>query len=176
MSVKKDNHIDPNIKARWDFTGGPGEVRVGHQTVGETGGVDSVRTDADRKAAHNNGGGDSLNEKVVLLGEQNASLQSQLSAVGVLAAGLRAGKLELPDGEGPAVEVHDALTGLLERLKADADRIAELEELVDKLQSPAGTEDKVAELKAKLDKAGVSYRANASLESLEIQVAALPAE
>ena len=58
MTVKKDNHIDPNIKARWGFSGDEGEITVGPQTVGETGGVDSARTDSDESAARNNGGGE----------------------------------------------------------------------------------------------------------------------
>ena len=58
MTVKKDNHIDPNLKARWGFAGTEGNVTVGPQTVGETGGVDSARTESDEKAATNNGGGE----------------------------------------------------------------------------------------------------------------------
>lgn len=57
MAVQKDNHIDPNIKARWGFGGTEGNITVGPQTVGETGGVDSARTEADESAARNNGGG-----------------------------------------------------------------------------------------------------------------------
>ncbi|WP_405648667.1 hypothetical protein [Pseudomonas sp. Ld6] len=58
MTVQKDNHIDPNTKARWGFGGTEGAVTVGPQTVGQTGGVDSARTESDEKAARNNGGGE----------------------------------------------------------------------------------------------------------------------
>lgn len=57
MAVEKDNHIDPNVKARWGFGGSEGNITVGPQTVGETGGVDSARTESDESAAANNGGG-----------------------------------------------------------------------------------------------------------------------
>ena len=57
MTVQKDNHIDPNIKARWGFGGTEGNITVGPETVGETGGVDTARTRSDENAARNNGGG-----------------------------------------------------------------------------------------------------------------------
>lgn len=58
MAVAKDNHIDPNVKARWGFGGTQGNITVGPETVGETGGVESARTEADESAARNNGGGE----------------------------------------------------------------------------------------------------------------------
>ncbi|PHX25808.1 hypothetical protein AO278_22645 [Pseudomonas syringae pv. syringae] len=58
MAVAKDNHIDPNVKARWGFGGAEGSITVGPETVGETGGVESARTEADESAARNNGGSD----------------------------------------------------------------------------------------------------------------------
>ena len=57
MAVEQDKHIDPNVKARWGFGGTEAAVTVGPQTVGETGGVDSVRTESDESAARKNGGG-----------------------------------------------------------------------------------------------------------------------
>jgi hypothetical protein len=57
MAVEQDKHIDPNVKSRWGFGGSEGNITVGPQTVGETGGVDTVRTDADEPAARNNGAG-----------------------------------------------------------------------------------------------------------------------
>lgn len=57
MAVEKDKHIDPNDKARWGFGGTEGAITVGPETVGETGGVDSARTEADESAARNNGAG-----------------------------------------------------------------------------------------------------------------------
>lgn len=58
MAVEKDKHIDPNEKSRWGFGGTPGNITVGPKTVGETGGVDSARTESDETAARNNGGGE----------------------------------------------------------------------------------------------------------------------
>lgn len=57
MAVEQDKHIDPNVKARWGFGGSADSITVGPDTVGETGGVDSVRTESDETAARNNGGG-----------------------------------------------------------------------------------------------------------------------
>lgn len=57
MTLAKDNYIDPDTKARWGFGGSEGNITVGPQTVGETGGVDSARTIPDDSGAHNNGGG-----------------------------------------------------------------------------------------------------------------------
>jgi len=57
MAVEKDKHIDPNVKARWGFGGSEGKITVGPETVGETGGVDTVRTESEETAARNNGGG-----------------------------------------------------------------------------------------------------------------------
>lgn len=57
MALAKDNYIDPDSKSRWGFGVKDGEVTVGPQTVGETGGVDHARTIPDDSGAHNNGGG-----------------------------------------------------------------------------------------------------------------------
>lgn len=57
MALAKDNYIDPDSKARWGFGVKDGEVTVGPQTVGETGGVDHARTIPDDSGSHNNGGG-----------------------------------------------------------------------------------------------------------------------
>ncbi len=62
MAVEKDNHIDPNNKARWGFGGTEGKITVGDKTVGETGGVDSARTESDESGARNNGGGDKTDQ------------------------------------------------------------------------------------------------------------------
>ena len=53
----KDKYIDPNVKARWGFGVDDGKVTVGPQTVGETGGVDSARSEPDLPGARKNGGG-----------------------------------------------------------------------------------------------------------------------
>lgn len=107
MALAEDNHIDPNNKARWGFGGSAGKITVGPQTVGETGGVESIRTEPDNSGAHNTGGG----EQVQQLQQANAQLAA---------------------------------------------------------------EKEVEELKAKLDAAGVTYRANASKESLQKLVDDLP--
>ncbi|TCT87604.1 hypothetical protein [Pseudomonas sp. LP_4_YM] len=57
MALAEDKHIDPNNKARWGFGGTAGKITVGPKTVGETGGVDSVRTVQDNEGAHGNGAG-----------------------------------------------------------------------------------------------------------------------
>lgn len=57
MTVEKDKHIDPNVKSRWGFGGDEGSITVGPQTVGETGGVDTARTESKETAARNTGGG-----------------------------------------------------------------------------------------------------------------------
>lgn len=58
MALAKDNYIDPDSKARWGFGVKGGEVTVGPQTVGETGGVEHALSIPDNAGAHNNGGGD----------------------------------------------------------------------------------------------------------------------
>lgn len=61
MAIKKeDNVLDPNQKKRWGFSAGAdGQIKVGPQTVEETGGVNTIRTDADDPEAKKNGGGES---------------------------------------------------------------------------------------------------------------------
>ncbi|WP_312158116.1 HeH/LEM domain-containing protein [Pantoea piersonii] len=65
MTVAKDHYVDPNDKARWGFAGSDGEIKVGPQTVGETGGVDHVRNEPKDEGAVNTGGGDSLDNKQI---------------------------------------------------------------------------------------------------------------
>ena len=56
--MENDNYMNPNDKARWGFSGKAGKVTVGAKTVGETGGVDHVRTEPENEAARHNGGGE----------------------------------------------------------------------------------------------------------------------
>lgn len=177
MTVQKDNHIDPNTKARWGFAGGEGEVTVGQQTVGETGGVDHARTRIEPGGAHNNGGGAESTRQAL-----------ELDAVNLLAAGLESGVLNPVEGDGAAARLHAALSGIQESmatLAASRDSAVEKSELlqkqVDDLLAQAeqarladAEANEVAELKAKLDAAKVTYRANASKESLQKQVDELP--
>lgn len=173
MTVQKDNHIDPNTKARWGFSGGEGEVTVGPQTVGETGGVDHARSRIEPGGAHNNGGG-----------AEAARQALEMDAVNLLAAGLESGVLNPVEGDGPAARLHAALAGIQESTQRLAqsrdeavDKVSQLQKQVDELLAQAektaqadAEAKEVADLKAKLDAANVTYRANASKESLQKQV------
>ena len=173
MTVQKDNHIDPNTKARWGFAGGEGEVTVGPQTVGETGGVDHARTRTEPGGAHNNGGGAEANRQAL-----------ELDAVNLLAAGLESGVLNPVEGDGAAARLHAALIGIQESTQRLAqsrdeavDKVTQLQNQLDELlaQAEKGRQaeaeaKEIADLKAKLDAANVTYRANASKESLQKQV------
>lgn len=143
MSLAEDNHIDPESKARWGFGGSVGKITVGPQTVGETGGVESVRTDPDNSGAHNNGGGTGDGEQVQQLQQANAQL---------------------------AAEKEDLQKQLQALQQAEQERLAAEKEEQDRLAA----EKEVEELKAKLDAANVTYRANASKESLQKLVDELP--
>lgn len=173
MTVQKDNHIDPNTKARWGFAGAEGEVTVGPQTVGETGGVDHARSRIELGGSRNNGGGAEATRQAL-----------ELDAVNLLAAGLESGVLNPVEGEGAAARLHAALSGIQESMATLAesrDSAVEKSELLQKQvderlaqaeQSRLADAEanEVAELKAKLDAAKVTYRANASKESLQKQV------
>lgn len=63
MALAKDNYIDPDTKARWGFGGSEGNITVGPQTVGETGGVDHARNQPKDEGAVNNGGGENSEAK-----------------------------------------------------------------------------------------------------------------
>lgn len=173
MTVQKDNHIDPNTKARWGFAGGEGEVTVGPQTVGETGGVDHARARTEPGGAHNNGGGAEATRQAL-----------ELDAVNLLAAGLESGVLNPVEGDGAAARLHAALIGIQESTQRLAqsrdeavDKVTQLQNQLDELlaQAEKGRQaeaeaKEIADLKAKLDAANVTYRANASKESLQKQV------
>lgn len=173
MSVQKDNHIDPELKARWGFGGTEGAITVGPETVGETGGVEHARTRNESGAGRNAGSGSQATQEAI-----------QLDAVNALAAGLEAGVLNPVEGDGAAARLHAALSGIQESMATLAesrDSAVEKSELLQKQvddllaqaqkSGQAETEAKeIAELKAKLDAANVTYRANASKESLQKQV------
>jgi hypothetical protein len=84
MSVEKDNHIDPELKARWGFAGTEDGITVGPLTVGETGGVDPARTRPDETGGRNSGGGaddsEGLRTQVLQLQEQLNQAQADLAA------------------------------------------------------------------------------------------------
>ena len=53
-----DNYLDPNEKARWGFAMEGGQIRIGTETVGETGGVDTIVSNPGTGAEEGNGGGE----------------------------------------------------------------------------------------------------------------------
>lgn len=84
MSVQKDNHIDPELKARWGFGGTEGAITVGPETVGETGGVDHARTRVTEGGGRNIGGGaddpEALRTQVLDLQGRLTQTQADLAA------------------------------------------------------------------------------------------------
>lgn len=119
-------------------------------------------------------------------------LKAELSSVVAIVQSFAEQRLERPDGE--IGETADHLFQILESVNAgvaylqrerdgEADKAVRLQKQVDDLleqaakreaETDASREAKViAELKATLDAAGVSYRSNASKESLEKQVSDL---
>lgn len=119
-------------------------------------------------------------------------LTAELASVGVIVESFAAQRLERPEGElGETAErlfrVLEAVNAGISSLQRERDGEVEkadlLQKQVDDLLAQAvkreneAEEDReamdVAELKARLDQAGVSYRANASKESLQKQVAEL---
>jgi hypothetical protein len=173
MTVKKDNHIDPNIKARWGFSGDEGEITVGPQTVGETGGVDHARSRIAEGGGRNSGGGAEPSREAL-----------QLDAVNTLAADLEKGVLNPVEGEGPAMRLYQALSGIqsgMQRLASDRDAAVsksdELQKQVDDLLAQAEKdrlaaatdpldELTVVQIKEQLDAKGVGYKVNDSKPEL----------
>ena len=173
MTVKKDNHIDPNIKARWGFSGDEGEITVGPQTVGETGGVDHARSRIEEGGGRNSGGGAEPSREAL-----------QLDAVNALAADLEKGVLNPVEGEGPAMRLYQALSGIqsgMQRLASDRDAAVsksdELQKQVDDLLAQtekdrlaAATDPldelTVVQIKEQLDAKGVGYKVNDSKPEL----------
>ncbi|NAQ13510.1 hypothetical protein PscP89CL_04375 [Pseudomonas syringae] len=84
MTVQKDNHIDPELKARWGFGGEAGKITVGPETVGETGGVDHARTRIEESGGRNSGGGvddsEALRTQVLDMQGQLTQAQADLAA------------------------------------------------------------------------------------------------
>jgi hypothetical protein len=122
-------------------------------------------------------------------------LTAELAAVGIIVESFAEQRLELPEGElgetaGRLFQVLDAVNAGIASLQRERDgevqKVAGLELEVTKLQKQnsdllaqiealkaASVDPEVDALKAKLDAAGVTYRANASKESLQKQVAEL---
>ena len=55
--MKNDKYMNPNDKARWGYSGKKDDIKIGEQTVGETGGVEHGRSEPEDEGARNNGGG-----------------------------------------------------------------------------------------------------------------------
>lgn len=119
-------------------------------------------------------------------------LVTELASIGVIVDSFAAQRLERPEGElgetaGHLFQVLEAVNAGIASLQRERDGEVEkarvLQKQVDDLLAQAAkreleTEEsreakEVAELKAKLDAANVTYRANASKESLQKQVAEL---
>ncbi|MBP0948943.1 hypothetical protein JTA33_00580 [Pseudomonas sp. 20GA0080] len=113
------------------------------------------------------------------------SLRAALESVGLITESFARQDLSRPDGElSPVAErlfqVFDAVNHGVQSLRSErdgeAEKVISLQKQVDDLQQQvdkAGQADaeakEVADLKAKLDAANVTYRANASKESLQRQ-------
>ncbi|RON33717.1 hypothetical protein [Pseudomonas brassicacearum] len=121
------------------------------------------------------GAGDNKAELEDLIGK----LQIESDTVRAVIDGLDAGELEKPKAGELAIRLFLALDGIrlqmVDLVGARDDLAAENERLCSELaELKAGEGREVEALKAALDLVGVSYRANASKESLEKLVADLP--
>lgn len=157
-----------------------GQVRLQSDEVPES---ELIGLEAGASGGEFNGGGE-LQAKFEKLQAENSGLTSQLDAVKLLAEQMEAGFLDVPKGEGVALRVHKAVTALWVEMESMAaarneavDKAALLQKQVDELpaqaeqaRQPDAETKEVAELKAKLDAAKVTYRVNASKESLQKQV------
>ncbi|KAA8689570.1 Uncharacterized protein ALO80_00877 [Pseudomonas caricapapayae] len=114
------------------------------------------------------------------------SAHGDLAAVQALVDSLADGQLVKPEsGEtanrlfGLLTNIHSGVQGLRDQLESETEKSRALQHQVDDLLAQAaqarlagdqGEAKEVADLKAKLDAANVTYRANASKESLQKQV------
>jgi hypothetical protein len=113
------------------------------------------------------------------LEELIGKLQAESDSIRVLVDGLETGEIQKPEAGELAIRLYD----VLDHIRTQIDELADSRDLLaadnemlrgelDALKAGEGQE--VEALKATLDKAGVTYRANASKESLEKLVADLP--
>jgi len=127
-------------------------------------------------------------EAVGLSQDMVHELTAELAAVGVIVESFAEQALERPQGElgetaGRLFQVLEAVNSGIASLQRERDgevqKVIDLEqekaELLKQIESLKGAaaDPEVEALKAALDKAGVTYRANASKESLQKQVAEL---
>ncbi|UWF46878.1 hypothetical protein NYP20_16135 [Pseudomonas sp. N3-W] len=128
---------------------------------------------------------DEVAQAPVALGGNNAELeelvgklQIESDTVRVVIDGLDAGEIEKPEAGELAIRLFQALDGIrlqmVDLAGARDDLATENQVLRNELAELKAQGVEVEALKAKLDAAGVSYRANASKESLEKLVADLP--
>lgn len=125
------------------------------------------------------------------LEELIGKLRIESDTVRAVIDGLDAGEIEKPEAGELAIRLFHSLDGirlqmaeLVDQRDSEAERASNLQKQVDDLLAQAAkarleTDEtkeakEIAELKARLDAAGVAYRANASKESLEKLVADLP--
>ena len=113
------------------------------------------------------------------LEELIGKLRIESETVRAVIDGLEAGEIEKPEAGELAIRLYDALDGIrlqmVDLVGARDDLATENESLRNELaELKAGEGVEVEALKAKLDSAGITYRANASKESLEKLVSELP--
>jgi regulator of replication initiation timing len=120
-------------------------------------------------------GGGNQGELEELIGK----LRIESNAIRALVDGLQTGEIEKPEAGELAMRLYDAL----DHIRTQIDELVDSRDLLaadnEKLRGElemlkVGEGQEVETLKAVLDKAGVTYRANASKESLEKLVADLP--
>lgn len=129
-------------------------------------------------------GGDGIDPQALF------ALRQDLEAVGIIVEALPTGELQKPDEGETALALFDALTKVSESFEslvaerdglivksrdltsANEQLLLEVKGLKD-AAAKHNEEDEIQELKIKLDSAGVSYRANASKETLQKLVADL---
>jgi regulator of replication initiation timing len=113
------------------------------------------------------------------LEELIGKLRAESDTVRAVIVGLEAGEIEKPECGELAIRLYQALEHIREKVDELATSRDALSTDNEKLRSEldalnAGDGQEVDALKVKLDAAGVSYRANASKESLEKLVSELP--
>lgn len=155
MAIQEDNKLDPNNKARWGFAGTEGNITVGPQTVGETGGVETARTPVEEQGGRGNGvGGDleALRGQVETLQEQLQSTSGAAQEAEVLRNQLYALQQEAAEHASEADSLRTQLADLKDQAAASASNGSQESTGPDPRDSLT-----IAELKDQLDAKGVKY-------------------